>query len=201
MAVGSPGLAGPSTPRSSLKGWAGRVPAFPPAPHTKLPWGRQAFNPPSSEEGKGGTGMLAVLGGSAIPRGGEGKTSVFMRCRSCVCSPRWVRLSGTGLLGKSDPRASDASAQLQLGAPRAVPAAVPSAPRSGPPGAGTGAAGWAGARLACPPGTERQQRLWAVRTQTQPRALREGILAPLEVRETASNTCGRFGGSRCRKQS
>lgn len=77
--------------------------------------------------------MLAVLGGSATPRGGEGKASVFMRCRSCVCSPRWVRLSGTGLLGKSDPRASDASAQLQLGAPRAVPAAVPSGARSGPP--------------------------------------------------------------------
>lgn len=45
---------------SSLKGWARRVPALSPAPHTRLPWGRQAFSPPSAEKGKGGTGMLSA---------------------------------------------------------------------------------------------------------------------------------------------
>lgn len=67
------------------------------------------------------------------PRGGEGKTSLFVRCRSCACSPRWVfRLNGTGLLGRSERRASDASAKPRLGAPRDILGAVSSAARSGP---------------------------------------------------------------------
>lgn len=92
------------------------------------------------------------------PRGGEGKTSLFLRCRSCVCSPRWVfRLSGTGLLGKSDPRVNDASAELQLGTPRGLLAAVLGATRSGPLQATGQRAGWRPA--VCPGRRECQQQL------------------------------------------
>lgn len=75
-AVGSPRLPGLSTLYSSLKGWARQVPALSPAPHTRLPWGGQAFSPPSAGKGKGGTGMFSVQGGSATPRGSPENTSV-----------------------------------------------------------------------------------------------------------------------------
>lgn len=101
VAVGSPGLPGLSTPHSSLKGW--KVPAFPPGPHTKLPWGRQAFNPPSAEEGKGGTGMLAVYGGRdppGEPRGGEGKHLCSCDAEAVFVFPGGPDSAGRGCSGR-----------------------------------------------------------------------------------------------------
>lgn len=86
VAVGSPGLPGPSTPHSSLKGWARQVPALPPAPHARLPWGRQAFTQPARRSAKEGQGCSQCKGAARPAGAGKGKHHCFVRCRSCVCS-------------------------------------------------------------------------------------------------------------------
>lgn len=110
-------LPGPSTLHSSPRGRARRVPAFPPAPSARLLWDCHGSTLPAL-----GTGDAPRCKGAARPAGeprrGEGEAPRFPCAvsgfRSCVCSPRWVpRLVGIGLLGRSGPRARDASAKLR----------------------------------------------------------------------------------------
>lgn len=94
--MGSPGLPSLSTPHSSLKGW--KVPAFPPGPHTEVPWGRQAFNPPRAEEAKGEQGCSQCKE-EATPPGeppsGEGKHPC-----SCDAEAVFVLPGGSGSAGQ-----------------------------------------------------------------------------------------------------